>query len=467
MADCRPVATVPFLMVEPMEEASPSPCARCKTANPPGTSFCTHCGAPLAGAPAAPASRVRSRRAAAHGDAAEQSRARNEFGRIKNIVLTVRAVFWAETVYALSQVLLWHKLLSTVATEDREHWMTLVTLVFCAQVALMVAGAVSVLRAPLLWTTVGACATTLHVALGFWANEFRFSLGSGIQTFLLVAFWFAVAQAARVQRLMAADPKLQIVRKKIDPRRKVQGGVADEARERQREERRRTFHNRLKLSGVVAVLLIGVIFGIRELTKPPAVDGAVAEFAARWGRAEIGGLADMFVEGAGDRRATALREELERRGWHTAMPPLGEAAIESREDLAHVTWKGNGDAVTTTFQLFPDGWRVVGTSLPPLQVPDLAPALAAFRTAWDAKGTTGLLAMIRDASRERLGGSLQRLLEKRQWHERRPALGDVEPGRPGQGRTKVLFALGNDELEVVFEYWHPSWRIVGVRLPRE
>ena len=113
------------------------------------------------------------------------------------------------------------------------------------------------------------------------------------------------------------------------------------------------------------------------------------------------------------------------------------------------------------------GWKVVQVTLPPFDLPELAPSIDAFRQAWAAEGTDALLACFRPASRDRIGAQLVRLLEKRDWHERRPALGDVDAGEPGRERRRVLFAIGFDELGVTFEYWHPSWRVVGVTLPRE
>ena len=64
------------------------PCPECGAQNPIGQRFCMQCGVRLGVAPAT-GGRRRCRGAAA-GDAAERALARQEFGRIKSVVLTVR-----------------------------------------------------------------------------------------------------------------------------------------------------------------------------------------------------------------------------------------------------------------------------------------------------------------------------------------------------------------------------------------
>lgn len=432
-----------------------------------GAAFCTQCGEALAATAESPAESSADRRRRLRGDALEQARARHEFARIKTIVLTVRSVFWAEALYAFVLALFWHVMLAEIDVEDRGTATTLVTALVWGQTALMATGALFVLRAPLVWTTVGACSATLYVTWAVWALDYEIPPALLFQAFLVVAFWFAVAQASRVQKLMAADPSLQIVRKRIDPTRKVQGGVADAARERRREEGRRALFGRLKLAGLVLVLLAIAIVVVREVTKPPTVDSAVAEFAARWARSDVAAITAQFETDAGDRGATLLREEFERRGWQTQLPALGTARIETRGDQASATWPVAGGDVRVRFRLHPAGWFLADADLPPIEAPDLEPALAEFRSAWAAKGTDALLAMVRESSRDRFGRSIVRLLEKRQWHEQRPALGAVDPGKVAQGRSAVVFELGSDVLELRFEYWHPKWRLDGMRLPKE
>jgi hypothetical protein len=456
-------------MSELEEVSDVVPCPECRAENASGMAFCTACGVKLVGAaPVARAVGARTRRKSrAAGDAIEQARARQEFGRIKGIVTTVRSVFAAGAVFALVQVLLWHVVVAKVGAGDLGGWRMLITIVLWGQIVLMVAGALLVLRSPLVWTTVGACYATLNLALGLWTTDFSFDLKAKIGGFLLVAFWFAVAQAARVQRLMAADPKLQIVRKPIDPSRRVVGGVADEARERRREDRRRALRSRLKMFGAVAGLVAIAGGAVWQLTRPPSSEAIIAAFSDAWRGNDVEGIGNLFPGGSANVRAIALRESLEHRGWQRSMPGLLRAEFADHDDRTTGTYACAGGELQVTFERDRGGWHLSKVVLPKFEVPDFAPGLAAFRTAWQAQGTDQLVAMFRPQSRERLGGALRRMLEKRQWHEQRPALGDVDLAQASQDRPRVFFAMGDDELEVTFDYWHPSWMLAGVKLPHE
>ncbi|MBL8727619.1 MAG: zinc ribbon domain-containing protein [Planctomycetes bacterium] len=430
-------------------------CPECEAIQPAGSAFCENCGVKL----------VVAEKGSGRGAAYERSRARQEFGRIKQTVLIVRSVFWAMSAFAGLLVLLWFVALGQLG-ELGGNWRLALTVLVWGQLAVTIAGALLVTRAPLVWTTVGACWWTLDTVLNVWLgglapmNVFRLVL--------MVSFWFAVAQAARVQRLMAADPSLQLVRKRLDPELRTKGGIADTVQSRQRDDRRRTGRRRLAMFGVVALGLVAVVLVIGMVTRPPTVDATVQAFAERWARGDAEAIGQLFEEGAAGRRATSLRDDLEQRGWNAASPRLGEPEVVPAEGSALVHFPCGDGRLSVGFRYDERaGWLLTQVTLPPFEVPDLAPGIDAFRRAWAADGTDALVACLRPASRERLGTSLQRLLEKRDWHRQRPVLGDVDPGQPGRDRRKVLFALGNDELGVLFEFWHPQWVVVGVTLPRE
>lgn len=461
-------------MSDSEEEPGVQPCPKCQAENALDAAYCIACGAPLAPAATAGGGGVRSRRKGrATGDAAEQARARHEFARVKNSVLAVRAVFAASAIYAVVQVLLWHVVLARLQRSvefvgsELDQWSTVVSILGWSQVALLAAGFFFVLRSPLIWSVTGACYMTLSVALALWASDFSISVASLIGLFTVVALWFAVGQAARVQRLMAADPKLQIVRKRIDPSRKVVGGVADEARERRRLEKRRTFRSRLRLLGAVAVLLVIGGVAIWQVTKPPSPDATIAAFAKAWQAGDVEALGGLFVDGPASRRAIGLREELERRGWQQSMPALTAGTLDDRGDHAVESYTCTGEPLRVMLARDKFGWHVTGVSLPNYEVPAFASGLAAFTAAWQAKGPEALVDMFRPTSRERLGSALKRMLEKRKWTEQRPALGEVPKGKTGDVRQRLLIPLEDGELEVVFEFWHPSWRLVGIKLPQE
>lgn len=440
----------------------PIPCADCGHDNPAGTTFCTQCGVKLSGMRKA-AGRRRQRHTS---DAAQQSRARQEFGRIKQVVLTVRTIFWACAVLAAGQLAFWHWFAAGAVLELSSAVRTAVTLLLWGQLGMLVAGAICVMRAPLLWTTIGAC---------YWSlNTVVMLAGGGIpgpldlaRVFIAVAFWFGVAQAARVQRFLAEDPSLQLVRRRIAPEQRVVGGIADDARARRRHERRQAWRGRLRLLGMIAAVLLVGGFAVHWLTRPTPVDATVQEFARQWSLHDVDGLCARFEAGATGSRAQAMREELEQRGWKAALPQLGAVKVESRGDLALVRWEVGYGELLARFVRARDDWQLEQIALPPIEAPAPEAAIAAFATAWASSGTDALVASFRPASRERLGGALARLLERREWHEQRPALGDRDVGPVRGGRCKVLFTIGHDELSVSLEYWHPHWYVVGVALPRQ
>jgi hypothetical protein len=450
------VASLPNEMDETSGQAAPIPCPACGLGNPAPQRFCSGCGAALQEA----SSR---RRARPEGDSAERARARHEFGRIKSIVLTVRAVFLAGAVLAALMLLQWLVMGHVLVARGSEWLTTLVRVLLIGELVLMVAGAALVVAMPLPWTTVAACYWTLGTAIGLWADDWALPPVMLVRLFLVASFWFAVGQAARVQRLIAADPTLQIVRKKLDPSRRVVGGIGDDARQRHREEKRRRRNTMLRLAGVVLVGLVGIGFAIRQITKPPAVDAALAGFRAAWTKNDLDALTEGFDGGKSARAATALREGIERRGWQAQLPVLAEPVVDVAGKRAVAKFP-DPVAVRAVFALQRAVWQLQDVGLPPLVAPDVSPAIAQFRKAWSAKGTAELVALFRPEARERVGGVLVRLLEKRSWHEQRPALGDVDPGRVSGGKARVVFAIDNDEMTVAFDWWHPEWRLSGVSL---
>ncbi|MCA8964441.1 MAG: hypothetical protein KDC48_06135 [Planctomycetes bacterium] len=437
-------------------------CAECGTDNPAETTFCTQCGVKLV-APRKNVGRGRRRKA---GDAAQRSRTRQEFGRIKQTVLTVRSIFWACAALAAGWLGLWHFFAAAEGLELTSTVGMVITVLLWGQLVLLIAGAIYVLRAPLVWTTIGACYWSLNTVVVVLAAGGMPGPMDVAQAFVAVAFWFGVAQAARVQRFMAEDPSLQLVRKRLAPEQRVVGGVGDDVRARRKRERRSAWRGRLRVLGMAAVVLLVAGFAIYKVTRPTPVDATVQTFGKRWSLHDVDGVCSLFDTGATGSLASSLREELEQRGWSAALPPLGDAQVETRGDRAVVRWPLGKSEVLTRFVRSRDVWQLDHIALPPVDAPAPDDAVAAFVAAWEGAGTDALVDSFRPASRERVGGSLRRMLERREWHEQRPALGARDVGPVRAGRCRVLFTIEHDELRVNFEYWHPRWYVVGVALPR-
>lgn len=400
-------------------------------------------------------------------DTAAASRARQEFGRIKSIVFTVRSVFWAGAVFAVVQLLLW--LVVQAALEWEGSLLEVLVAAFViGQVVLMPTGSLLVLRSPRLWTAVGAAIWTCDTALGWWVHSTTVDPGFVIllcKSFLLVAFWFAVGQAGRVERLMAENPDLQLVRKRIDPAQRTIGGVADRAREARARERQAAHAGQLRVLLVVVGGVLVLAVGIWWLTRPPAFEPFAQRFVDAFGRRDAEAVIGLFADPA--RGGSSLRTELLRRGWLAALPAATSTAVQAGGSRGKVTMQVAGGEVVAVFAREENVWRMVSVDLPALVPTPLEPALATFRTAWNGKGTDALVAMFRPDSRDRLGPALVQMLKRRGWDAERPALGDVDPGAVRAGAASVLFALGDDELQVRLEYWHPTWCVTAIKPPRE
>jgi hypothetical protein len=435
-------------------------CAQCGAKGFVDATFCTGCGAPLAAGAASPP-RARWRRAAVTGDAAERAHGRREFARVRQAVLTMRSIFWAGAAAAVVYLVPWH-LLVRPAFASLGSARLLVDALLWGEALLNVAGALLVLRAPLPWTIVGASAWTLGTATSLWVSDFAFTPWQVVRLLGIAAFWAAVAQAARVQRLMAADPTLQLVRKKIDPSRRVVGGIADEARARQRAHRRAVLRVGALGVGIVAAAIAVLVW----VSAPPAPDGAVERFAHSWRERDAAGITAAFVDGTRGRAADALLEQLERRGWRATPPELGAPVVERSGAQARVTFPCAGGELRTGWRLDGDTWHLDTVSLPPFAVADtlVAAAVTAFTKAWAAPGTAELLALLRAQARGSLGPRIERLLERRAWQQRRPPLGEADVGRAANGKVMVTWLLGGDELSAGFEYWHPHWHLNGLAL---
>lgn len=407
-----------------------------------------------------PRSAAVGRRAGRSPDELERARGRREFARVKTITFAVRGIFLAYAFLA-GVVGLLVLLVRGSVPDDLRTVFDIALVLTASEVVVSLAVAMLVLRAPLLVTTIAACYFTLATAFNFWASDYAFTLGLGIRLFGVVCIWCGVAQAGRLQQLMAADPTLSLRVQKVAPERRVDGGVVDQARARLRREGNTRLVKRLQLLGAVVGGLLLFALGLVWLMAPPKVEGAVERFESAWATNGSAGVLAQF-----EQPPASLAEDLERRGWHAARPPLGLRAVEAQEQRARVHWGTGEDAVQATFLLDDRTWRLRSLNLPELRAPDHAPVLEAFRRAWQANGTDALVAMYRPASRERVGSSLVRLLQKREWDQQRPALGQTYPPKKTlPSRVRVAFAVGDDQIDVIFDYWHPQWHLFGISLP--
>lgn len=444
-------------------EAMPRLCAQCSHVNPPSARYCEACGADLTRSASPPVDDV-----AASGpqDRESKARARREFARVKQVVFRLRALYWIGAALFVVQLLLVLQAWSRMGEADGSRaatWIPWYVAIVGLMIATYVAGALLVARAPLVWAVVLASIQTLALALDL-AYGSRDVLTLSVQVLWTLICWAAVGQAARVQRLQRENPEFELQRAKISADRKVEGGVADAARDRRRERAQRKNAARLRVVGIASavVVVLGAIAWLA--TRPPRPDAAIESFAASWNRA--GELEAVFPGGPEARPNRAFAESLARRGWSRERPKIVEPAREEFDDQVRVTWAGDV-SVRVVFRLEAGSWRASGIDLPALAPAALEPAIARFEKAWNSKGTEALLEMLEEGFRERRGARLVRSLERRAWADARPAIRDAADAQdPRRGKTSVAWELEGDELRIVFEWWHPRWRVTAVKFPR-
>lgn len=219
---------------------------------------------------------------------------------------------------------------------------------------------------------------------------------------------------------------------------------------------------RLIVLAVGAAAVVGVTAW--ALGRPPAVDDAVAAFEQKWSAGDAAGVVTM-IDGGSARAAARFEADLARRGWESAPPALGELVLERGEPRPATRWPCDGGELLVRWTRGPRGaWRIYSYKLPEWEPPSIADALRSFRAAWEGDSLAPLQAMTRDP-RGRVARGLERLLEQRGWDDVRLPLGESYGSGARGERRRVRFRLAGGELRVTFEFWHPRWRVVGVKLP--
>lgn len=464
----------------------PRLCAHCGATNPSSARFCESCGHSLDSVPAerevaeatdAPArTRGRKRSAKAQApepggaapDRAQKAQARREFARVKQVIGRLRAMYWIGAAWCV--ILLWQlwRVGATLSSRDLEipglFWF-LAAYVGCS-LAVSVAGALFVARAPVLWSILLAGLQTLQ--FGLTLAEGSSTIGIGGQGFWMLVYWAAVGQAVRVQKLMEENPDFELVRSKISDERKVAGGVADAARERRREAARGKTGNVLKIGGLAAAALVVVGGGAWLALRPPSVDATVEAFAKAWNAGNSSKLAAFYPGGAESRTGQRLTEEIARRGWTQARPKIEEASRDGEDDWVNVVFKSDARTVEVAFRREKSKWHAATIRLPSMKPAPIQAAIADFERAWNTSNNTNeIFALMEAGFREAKEARLKRVFEKRQWINDRPEIGKAYGGEDAEaGKTRLRWRIAGDELRVTFEWWHPEWRITGIRFPR-
>lgn len=490
------------------------PCPSCGHENPFSQRFCTECGATMRSseriAPSsAPGSRTRSAtggaasgprrkrsksrsrdgarspsapsgaardtdrdapggpRPGSRAERAQVSLARQEFGKLKSTLRTLRTL---AVVGAVSSGVLLLVVLTVLfggrLDSDTQGIVVIFAVITGAVLALQVVGAWKLYRAPLLWSVVLASVYSLDALL-------RFFGGSGVFDKVVVAvvtvlYWCGVVLAGRAQRLMQEYPEFQVNRERISAERKVDGGVADSARSR-RSQRRSTGRQTALVVAGLAVLVTGMGgTAIWAAIQPPSL------------QSEVGRFCDLATEGkwgaAGELvQSRGFDDQLSRRGWDTSRPKvalLGMGDAKGPERNAEISIAG-GKATTYWREVpgvGPDGqtrWRMVRWDLPEFRWPEMDPFLATFRKAWGEGSDSSLLAHLNTAYAARMGAKLKASLARPAWSEDRPEMlaPEVTASTRREATCRVVFPLADGRsVKTTWTCRSPRWEVTKMVL---
>jgi hypothetical protein len=149
---------------------------------------------------------------------------------------------------------------------------------------------------------------------------------------------------------------------------------------------------------------------------------------------------------------------VEQRGWERAVPDLDDVEVGGSKKRATCLCPCEGGELTVHWVLFDHGWQINSAELPELVVGDIHEGIAAFQKAWASSGSAALVAMIRPESNLILrGGNI--ILKRREWGERRLALGKVNIGEARSlDRIYVTFDVGARRMRITPKYWLPVGR---------
>lgn len=411
----------------------------------------------------------RSRASAAEPDRAEAQLALREFNRSRELIGHLRLVYWLGAV--LMALLLVPGLVQRDDAPDGSdeggaRWLW--TLFFGVGLVLMVVGALRVRAQPLLWTVVIACLWSVYAVIvaGIYVYLGVFPGPMDLMTILFVAvFWFAVARAARLERIMREHPEFQVDRRRVKEA-SVSDGVVVRARDKRQREKKSVLMGRLRIIGIAVLVAAVAVFAYRVSTAPPTLNQAIESFRGAWDRAGADGVLGAFDKGDRDE----VRSRLERRGWLQTRPELGavgeDAATAVKFPVAGSATTVPGTVIVNfAFDERLRRWQIFGINLPDLLTPKAESAIAEFESAWTKEGIDEIVNLFTPGMQAKRP-TLERLFESKGWLTRRPKIEDSSVTRSDSNSLRVRFETEDGTIETRWENHYPQWRMNSIRPPR-
>jgi len=446
---------------EPQELART--CPECSHQNAMKDRHCAACGASLREPrgedpkPRAGAARRRARSATAD-DRVSKAQARAEFARTKQVAFRLRNVFIVGVLVSVAMLaLLWK--LGTLGNPDLTPTrLYLGYAVYGLSALVKLAGCFLVLRRPLVWSVVIAAEHTLVTVLGWWLGASD-PIGLVLYGFFVIVFWAAVVSAGRLQRVMDANPELELRRGRVDRQRVREGGVATRARQLRTQSRWAL----LRLAGGFLAVVAVVILLVWWLNLPPGLAASEAPFRAAWQARDY----DEFGRLGSPQLERRLEAPLVERGWDRAMPELGACAVEEKEGVGTTVFAladGGELRVAWLFDPVVERWRIRSIDFPDVEYAPFDGFAERFYAAWRSDGVDALVALYDPDMRAEKDDGIRRSYERRDWTRSRPPVRDVALRGSGSRRTLELETTEGD-VSVRWRYRHPQWVVTGVRFP--
>ena len=241
---------------------------------------------------------------------------------------------------------------------------------------------------------------------------------------------------------------------------------------RSRRRKKFSLFNLMVIVGLVGVgaVVAGVLLFAAFGPEPPASYYA-SKFEDAWNDGDRAKLEALFAEASREKDLAEMDRELARRGWTFGGTELGppQALVprdpakrrEGRQIFGHAV---PGGQIRSVWRQGEEDWWVIDVGFSDIR-PDRGarPELEQFRDLLAAGDQEGILALATESLRPQLRRFLGRFDARLTPADREGGarIRREEPVRPG--RTRGYVVIGEHEIRLTLDYWHPGWRIVGMK----
>lgn len=443
--DCGGVVRVP---------ADPAPAAPA----PPEPVVCLACRAPLAeGEAFCPACGVARGDTEARQSPEDRRQINREYGKVKRIIGTLRALFIANALFSLFLGFVLFSVIDRLEPED-QGGARIMGWAFFGLAIVELVGAALVQRRPLIWAILLAAFRTLLMAASVLGGATFLDLV--FDGFFTLAHWAGVQQAARLESLRKRYPELAA--KSQFTGKGVKGG---QRMAQSKQQARAALRSRLLVAGIVAVLAVGAWLLSKVLSAPPALDKTIDRFEIAWQAKDVDTMAELMVGESAAKAESKLRNQLRDHSW-LDFPGLTRAELTDADGRGQVRWSTSRGNVETSWKYDGKRWRMLELTLPKIQAGPPDAELAAFMAAWERSDLDAILGLFDPLRRERFERSFRRIIERREWTGKFPKLNQADLHKDVRGtRTEMIVGCADGVLETSWEFRAGKWYLSSMKFP--